>query len=431
MLPLMLVIGTVIELRSITNQKVTIQFALDSVVLSTANLSYPDMTEALADQLIRDQLVSRGLETNQLTISTQLEQSTNARSVTTEITYAYSPIFGILNGNQPIPIRVKSSALHATQNTEVVFIFDASGSMANYGRMTALKEAAQEAIDILLPDGNTADSGTEDAQVRLGMIAYANLVSAGPFFETMTGIPETRTYTDASASPSSYVLTDTCIGERFGDHAFNDTAPDLSATRTPDQAKMTNYSSNPEGFVNSSYARYRQSFWGSYWRVYYSQCGHLPDPVPLTSDKASLENHINLLSADGGTAGHQGLQWGWYMLSPHWAPVFGEAAEAATYDDAETSKFMILMTDGAFNSSFYSAYQGTSDTQARTLCDTIKDTTNIQIYAVGFQAPDAGLDVLSYCASTPQMYFEAETAEELSDVYVQIANDISAVRLTN
>ena len=430
MLPVMMIFGTSLEFSLMSNQKNAIQIAADSGTLTAANLKYDYMTEEFANDIIRELLVTNGIDPEKLSLSTDIELTVNSRSVTTNITYSYTPIFSLLTGNEDVDIGIYSKASQTSRDTEVVFIFDASGSMASYDRMTALKSAAEEALEILLPEDEEVSEEEDLAQTRIGMVTYADMVSAGSYFEEVTGIPASRTYTDSDASPTSYVMTDTCVGDRFGDHAFDDTPPNQSVTRTSEQAKMFNYGSNSDAFVNTSYAQWRQRRRNSRWREYYSYCGHLPDPVALTENKPDLQAHITALTADGGTAGHQGIQWGWYMLSPDWAPILGTDSAPAAYDDPETSKFMVLMTDGSFNSSFYSSYQGSSDSQARTLCDNIKADTNIQIFAIGFQAPDAGLDVLSYCASNTEMYFEADTAEELTEIYVRIASEISAVRLT-
>jgi len=39
--------------------------------------------------------------------------------------------------------------------------------------------------------------------------------------------------------------------------------------------------------------------------------------VPLASTKQTLLDKITGLTASGGTAGHLGTAWAWYMLSPN------------------------------------------------------------------------------------------------------------------
>ena len=119
--------------------------------------------------------------------------------------------------------------------------------------------------------------------------------------------------------------------------------------------------------------------------------------MELTSSTLDATLYIQTLNADGGTAGHQGLSWGWQLISPTWSGVFDGTATPQPYDDPEVKKAIILMTDGEFIHQLYSG-QGSSADQARTLCDNIK-AEGILIYTIAFQAPLAGEEVMSYCAS--------------------------------
>ena len=86
------------------------------------------------------------------------------------------------------------------------------------------------------------------------------------------------------------------------------------------------------------------------------------------------------------------------------------------------------MTDGAFNTEVFPE-QGDSAAQARDLCDNMK-LKDIKVYAVALNAPTAGQQVLSYCASGPEFYFQPETGAELTDAYKQIATSISDLRIS-
>ncbi len=76
----------------------------------------------------------------------------------------------------------------------------------------------------------------------------------------------------------------------------------------------------------------------------------LPDQpvVGLTNDRVTLRSDINRFAADGWTAGHIGIAWGYYMLSENWRWLWKPSERPALYAD-KVKKIVVLMTDGQFN----------------------------------------------------------------------------------
>lgn len=228
---------------------------------------------------------------------------------------------------------------------------------------------------------------------------------------------------DLTPVTSSYTLTSTCVWERDGVEKFTDAAPATGAYLSHQQAWFVE---------NSSYSN------GGYWEVGHpnrpsdskydgDEC-RSAKPVELTSDKTALKTYITTLNAGGYTAGHLGVAWTWYLISEEWNQIFDGTAKPLDYTEPDSAKVVILMTDGAFNTEVFPE-QGDSAAQARDLCDNMKDK-DIKIYAVALNAPTAGQQVLSYCASGPDFYFQPETGAELTDAYRQIATSISDLRIS-
>lgn len=159
-------------------------------------------------------------------------------------------------------------------------------------------------------------------------------------------------------------------------------------------------------------------------------------PLPLTSRQNDLEDYVDDMVANGGTAGHLGIQWGWYLLSPKWDDIWPNASEPLEYFEPETAKAMIIMTDGVFLSTHPRAPADSNEMAART-CDAIKDETNIVIFTIGFETPNlpnvmgTNKDVLEYCATSEGHTFNADNRQELIDTYASIAAEISDLRITN
>jgi len=142
-------------------------------------------------------------------------------------------------------------------------------------------------------------------------------------------------------------------------------------------------------------------------------------------------------------------------------------ARPTTYDDTETLKTVILMTDGQNHYSYrindnYDAnenhaahwnqyaldwylynYVSSSnwskfrylkywpsygDTLLNSICSAAKDQ-NIVIWSVGFEVTDYSAEVMKSCASSPSHFFRVEGVE-ITDAFEAIARQINQLRLT-
>lgn len=154
------------------------------------------------------------------------------------------------------------------------------------------------------------------------------------------------------------------------------------------------------------------------------------EPFALTTDAQALKDYIDDLYASGGTAGHMGIQWGRFLLSPDWSDAFVEGSKPLAWDEPDSQKILIMMTDGEFNSTYHDDL-GNSFDQARAHCDDAKNEDHVLIYTIAFNAPQAGQDILNYCASGPDFRFDANNGQELLDAYTAIAASISDLRLVS
>ena len=172
--------------------------------------------------------------------------------------------------------------------------------------------------------------------------------------------------------------------------------------------------------------------------------------TPLTATKSAVTAAINALAPQGGTNIHEGTAWGFRVLSPT-LPF----TEGLPYD-TNTSKVMIIMTDGdntAYqtnnmnNSGFYSAYgfpynrrMGDSNSSNDALEAEMNDRTEatceaaksagITIYTVGLSATNSSsIQMLKNCSSGNGYWYFPTSASQLTSVFQDIANTLSALRL--
>lgn len=164
--------------------------------------------------------------------------------------------------------------------------------------------------------------------------------------------------------------------------------------------------------------------------------------VPLTSDETTLTNAVTGLATGGCTAGHIGLQWAWYTISAKWAEYLSTGSKPGDMDiDDDLYKYIILMSDGSFNTAYAGssaddvscAESSLSVTHTGNLCTNIK-AQGIKIFTVGFGTSDSADSMLKSCASPDEGTFtyayEPDTAAELKETYQAIASAIQALRLS-
>ena len=228
---------------------------------------------------------------------------------------------------------------------------------------------------------------------------------------------------EAGPVEKELTLTSTCVWERDGAQMFSDAAPGGGAYLAHRQAWFEEDSDHPDGGVWQTGHPNRPD--GGWYTG--TEC-RASEPVGLTNDRTSLINHVNSLNAGGGPAGHLGVAWSWYLVSEYWGGVFTGSEAPLAYAEPDSDKVVILMTDGSFNAEIFPE-QGKSDAQARALCDRMK-TAGVKVYTVALNAPSSGQNVLRYCSSGTEYFFEPETADELSDAYKKIATSISDLRIS-
>lgn len=323
-------------------------------------------------------------------------------------------------GPDALNVSVSAQAVYP-KSVEAALVLDVTGSMGG-SKIQALRTAAATFVNTLVPP----DAVSTNEKVKIAVVPYASGVNIGTARATLA----TK---GANASRTSY--TD-CVTERDGAQAYTD-ASYITASVGP----------------GAQQAGYNSGYYKSGSNVYSSSGFVCPNAelVPLTLDpgsssKAGTPLHtISKLSASGNTAGQTGVAWGWYTLSNAWSGLWPADSKPAPYTDERVLKYMLLMTDGDFNTYFdgptkvkgttydwIAQLNGTESTnRAISLCSAIKKT-GIKIITVGFQIGSLAnaKKVMSQCASSPADYYLAEDDAELNARFSAIANQIKTTYLS-
>ena len=299
------------------------------------------------------------------------------KSVTVSITATVPTLFVRVSNINSVEVYKTATVGFDAKDVEVGMALDNTGSMGSPSgsggtKIDALKAASKNLFDTLIPDNPGA------RHVKIGLAPFAASVDAGSYARTVTNNQ-----------------SNSCVVERTGPAAYTDAVPSFGS------------------FLNKG-----------------TNCP-AATVLPLTDDKNLLKSQVDTFTAGGSTAGHIGIAWGWYLISPTWSSIWPSASTPAPYNDPKTLKVMVLMTDGMFNTQYYNPLN--SSGQALNLCADMK-AKGVEVYAILFK-PDpaevaAATTLLQTCSNDANHFFLASDGAGLDAAFRTIATKINNLRLT-
>ena len=388
---LVLVTGLAIDVGRVMHAERTITSAADAAALAAVKgLKVSGMSDAevqdVAEKFFNANMTGHGGE-YAVVNSFSVNINRNNNSVRLDISTDVPTLFGNIAGINKIAVPKTAVAIFDTKDIEIGIQLDLTGSMCSpCTKIAALKDAVAGTdglLDILIPDSGTTNN------VRIGLAPFAAGVNAGRY---------------AGAVSDFRVGSDNCVYERRD--------ASLQATETA-----------PIGYAALAVKADLPSA---------SACPSDAEIVGLTNDKSMLRSEINRWSTGGSTAGHLGAAWAWALVSPAWASIWGGTPPAA-YNDGRTSKYVILMTDGTYNTvggEHATANIPKSKKFADDTCTAMKNQ-GVTVFTIGFQVPNGDKPVLKNCASSVSKFYDASDADALRAAFRAIAEEINSLRLSS
>lgn len=147
--------------------------------------------------------------------------------------------------------------------------------------------------------------------------------------------------------------------------------------------------------------------------------------------------YVNALPDEptGGTDSHGAFQKAYDKLVPSNSTDETENPAHKQENGQVPTKYIVFMTDGnntAYNGSSSTSNGKKADTDTKTYCDKAR-ASKLQVYTVAFMAPTNGQNLLKYCATTEENYYEAEDMDQLVQAFKAIGEKATAqiARLTH
>ncbi len=386
------VVGSAVDMGRWVTARSETRNAMDGALLAAGRtLQMPEKTEADAlatAQIYYEQNKSKVMSSGK--VGFEIVDNGTAIKATSSVVVA-TPFLSVL-GIPELPVDGSAKAVlqvggNVGTHIEVSMMLDVTGSMDGQ-KLADMKVAAKDLIDIVVWDDQSQFSS------RVALAPFSRYVNVSrDHFKAITG-----NNAGGSSKPAA------CVTERTSGDRYTDAAP----------TKNNYFENGPTG----------------------DDCEPASPIVPLTKDRSLLKSAIDKFQAAGGTAGHLGTQWAWYLLSPRWTSVwpassaprpYGEITQKGPKGNPLLQKIAVLLTDGEYNT----WYSGDSSTiQAREFCANMK-AEGIKVYAIGFQIGAGGEaeTTLKGCASAADYYYNAGDGASLREAFRDIALRIATLRL--
>ncbi|MEM6372319.1 MAG: pilus assembly protein TadG-related protein [Pseudomonadota bacterium] len=432
MLMMMLLVGGIgVDLMRNEMERTRVQATIDRAVLAAADLDQTLDPTAV----VNDYFAKAGM--NGYLTSVTVDEGLNYRTVTARARTTTPTQFMRLMGVDELAVPASGQAEERVSNVEISMVLDISGSMGRNNKMSNLQDAAETFVDTVIREE------TEDL-ISLSLIPYTAQVNAG--FDIFDELNTNHLH------DFSY-----CID--FDEADFSTTTLDFGKTY--------------------EHMQHFDEGWGWSNPIGNPGCPQQPfeEIMAFSQDANALKTRIGQYRARANTSIHLGMKWGVAMLDPTFKPItqalsLNNTVEGvfsnrpAAYDDVETLKTIILMTDGqnvnttriqpwyynsvservhwskyplhwylnnyvygSWNNWRYTKYTSVqADNMLEDICDAAK-TKGIVVWSIGFEVTNYSAGVMEDCASSPSHFFRVEGVE-ISEAFEAIAKQINQLRLT-
>ncbi|MAY99011.1 MAG: hypothetical protein CMH32_00620 [Micavibrio sp.] len=355
----------------------------------------------------------------------QLEVTENL--IHAEVSADVDTSFMGLLGNETMRVDCSTDVVREVRGLEVALVVDVTGSMSTNNNIDALRTASRNFVNILY------DRTTDEENVKIGIVPYVANVNVGPYG---LGLDEAgQPYGDAFVRNPSGLSFDQ--SEKFEWHGC------VMARENPDDTLDAQDTWQWDMFRhdfsrsrNSSYRYYASYYNNNYGPNYDCNRNHIQ---PLTSDRTTLLEKIDLFYPGGYTHGNLGMVWGYRVISPGFP-----FEEGAAWEDDQWQKAILMMTDGVNTvPQTYGAYGGYLDyvddgVDTTELNERFEATCNllreegVLVYTVTFTS---GVDATTRgyyerCATDPSKYINAPEQADLIEAFERISTELSNLHIS-
>jgi Flp pilus assembly protein TadG len=320
-------------------------------------------------------------------------------------------------GMSSVAINVTSTVKWGNSRLRVALVLDNTGSMADDGKISALKTATKNLLTQL------QSAAGQNGDVYVSIIPFSKDVNLDPVNYTATWIDwtdwETNNGTCKNYSGWSQPQDKSTCSSKGGSwthdnhNTWNGCVTDRGNSAAPNTANYDTNVTLPTTSITATLFPAEQ----------YDYC--TPAAVmQLNYNWSSMTTLVNNMTPNGNTNQAIGLALGWMSLTG--GGPFAVPAMDPTY---QYQQVIILLTDGLNTQDRWYTSQNSIDARQQLTCANIK-AGNITLYTIQVNTGgDPTSTLLQSCASTTDKFFLLTSASQIVTTFNQIGTALSNLRV--
>jgi Flp pilus assembly protein TadG len=429
-LPVVGFVGAAVDYSRANNVKAAMQSALDSTALMLAKASPNTMTQTALNSAASNYFNALFSRPEAQNIAITATYTTSGGSLTVNGSASMNTNFMGVIGYRTLTINGSSTVVAGMSRLRVALVLDNTGSMADDGKIDALKTATKNLLTQL------KNAATTNGDVYVSIIPFVKDVNLGAANYTSSWIDWTDWDSQngscskggggggwgwgwgwGSFGGSGYSTKSSCQsagGTWTADHStWNGCVVDRGNSNGPDTTG--NYDTNataPSTTIQSTLYSAEQ----------YDSC---PQAVMgLSYDWTGMTNLVTNMSPAGNTNQAIGLQAGWQSL------VGGGPFSSPAMDPNYTyQQIIILLTDGLNTQDRWYSSQSSIDARQTLTCSNIK-AAGITLYTIQVNTGgDPTSTLLQSCASSSDKFFLLTSSRAIVTTFNTIGTNLSKLRI--
>jgi len=376
-------VGAAIDYSRASATRVALQAALDSTALMLSkevDPAHPENLPAKAEKYFRTMFTRKDAHVDSVNAVLGNPQQGEFTLTVTAAATINTTVARVI-GQKEMNIGSTGIVRWGIKRLELALALDNTGSMAQSGKMDALKTSVHNMLDTLQKAAKKPDD------VKVAIIPFDTKVNVGA-----SNI--SQTYVDFNFNNINKNTWNGCVIDRAKNYDVQDTAPVQGNSGTLFPA---------------------------------ATCSGLVEAIPLTNDWATLNARVDQMNPAGNTNVTIGLVWAWHALTN--TQPFTQASDP----QPDLDKVIILLTDGTNTQNRFTKTTSLIDQRTELVCANLKNTAatlppnGIKVYTV--RVIDGNATLLKDCASRPEYYYDVQQADQLIAVFSSIAQNLANLRI--